>query len=175
VLAKGLAFCDLIPPGYPNRTPGHNPFMTPEENKNLVRRFIDEVIHRRRERALERLTTRDYVLHFPGIPGALGRSRAYDLLKELHAAFPDLRLAVEVILSEDDWVAVMIKITGTHRGPFMGVEPSGKRIHMPGALFYHLREGKIAEDRPVYDQLTLLRQMGLASPVARAAAAAARR
>jgi len=138
--------------------------MTPEDNKNIVGRFIDQVINGQSEQALEHLTTRDYVLYFPGVPGALDRSQSHSIVTQLHNAFPDFRVAVQAMVADNDWVAVTV--TGTNKGPYMGMQPTGKRVRVPGAVFYHLRDGKIVEDRPVYDQLTLLRQMGLATGTA---------
>jgi predicted ester cyclase len=43
------------------------------------------------------------------------------LFRKLHAAFPDLEITPEQLLSEGDRVAVRLTLRGTHRGEFMGI------------------------------------------------------
>jgi steroid delta-isomerase-like uncharacterized protein len=149
--------------------------MTTEQNKDIAHRFIDEVINGQSQQALEELTTRDYALYFPGMAGGLDRSQSQVVVSQLHTAFPDFRVTIEAIIAEQDWVAMMFSITGTNSGHFMGMEPTGKRVRVPGQVFYHVRDGRISEDRPVFDQLTMLQQLGLTPRMAQPAMASAGR
>jgi len=85
------------------------------------------------------------------------RQRAADLL----AAFPDfhlerLELLVDGNANADRWSA-----TGTHTGPFMGMEPTGNRIDVRGASFSTFDDaGLVTRDVHFWDVPTLLAQLG---------------
>jgi steroid delta-isomerase-like uncharacterized protein len=85
------------------------------------------------------------------------RARAADLL----AAFPDFHLRqLELVVSEDAnadrWEA-----TGTHRGPFLGMEATGNRIRVEGATFSRFGpDGLVVADVNFWDVATLLAQLG---------------
>lgn len=147
--------------------------MSPEQNKDVAHRFVDEVINGQAPQSMEDLTTRDYALYFPGRPGALDRSQAHEVVSQLHTAFPDFRVTIDTIIAEGDWVAMMFTLTGTNLGHFQGHEPTAKRVRVPGQVFYYLRDGRIVEDRPVFDQMTMLQQMGLAKGMGQPAMATA--
>jgi predicted ester cyclase len=149
--------------------------MSIEENKEVTRRFVDEVINGQDQKALEELTTRDYALYFPGLAGALDRSQSREIVSQLHTAFPDLRITAETAIADGDWVAMMFTVTGTNDGPFQGIQPTGKRIRVPGSVFYQLRDGMIVEDHPVFDRMTMFEQMGIAVQVGEPALASSRR
>ncbi len=53
-----------------------------------------------------------------------------------------------------------VSMTGTHQGPFAGVEATGKAIRSESMAFYRLSHGKIVEERAQLDMLGILRQMG---------------
>jgi predicted ester cyclase len=57
-------------------------------------------------------------------------------------------------------VAIRYTMTGTHEGPFAGVEGTGKKIHAESFAFYRLSHGKIVEERAQLDMLGILQQMG---------------
>lgn len=140
--------------------------MSIAQNKDIVHRFVDEVVNGRNQQSLNELTAPDYALHFPGLPRPVDRSHQLDVVAQLHAAFPDLFVAIDTIIAEGDWVALMITVTGTNRGPYQGLPPTGKPVNVPGSAFYRLRDGKIIEDRPLFDQMAILQQLGALPPVA---------
>jgi predicted ester cyclase len=51
---------------------------------------------------------------------------------------------------------------GTHRGPFMGVPPTGKKIEVQAMNFYRISSGQFVEERGQPDLLALLQQIGAA-------------
>ncbi len=75
-------------------------------------------------------------------------------------AFPDLKWTVEDMRAEGDTVAIRYTMTGTHEGPFAGVEATGKKVHAESFAFYRLSHGKIVERRAQLDMLTILQQLG---------------
>jgi predicted ester cyclase len=52
------------------------------------------------------------------------------LLAGVTNAFPDLHHEIEDIVAEGDKVAVRLNVTGTHKGEFQGISPSGKKLSL---------------------------------------------
>jgi len=81
-------------------------------------------------------------------------------LKSWYTAFPDLKHQVLSVVANDDYVVVKIRYTGTQRGEFMGIQPSGKRIDCKGMHMLKVADGKIAELHFIDDDLTMFNQLG---------------
>jgi steroid delta-isomerase-like uncharacterized protein len=132
-----------------------------EQNKQVVREFIDEILNRQRVELVEKFLAPDYKLYFPGAPEPTTRETFPQFIATFPAAFPDFQIAVETFVAEGDDVAVRFVLKGTHRGEFMGIPATGKKVEVPGHVFFRLRDGKIVEDRPIFDRALLLEQLGV--------------
>jgi predicted ester cyclase len=64
---------------------------------------------------------------------------------DTEVSFPNYKLTPIHIVSEGDIVAVNSTFTGTHKGTFAGIEPTGKTVSIPAMIFYRVNDGKIAE------------------------------
>src|ERR671932_321873 len=73
--------------------------------------------------------------------------------------FPDARNTVENLISEDDQVAVRWITRATHRGEFMGISPTGRKVEVAGYAFFRLEDGKVVEGWDTYDVWNLLQQL----------------
>ena len=131
--------------------------MSAEEHKALVRRFVDEFWSGGNLAAADELMAPDAVVHEPvvGTPADLK-----PFARAIRAAFPDWHSTVEEMIVEGDRVAERWTGRGTHRGEFLGVPPTGKRVAVPGVVFYRIAEGKIVEFRGTFDRMSLLQQLG---------------
>jgi predicted ester cyclase len=78
----------------------------------------------------------------------------------MRGGFPDIQWTLEEIIAEDDKIAARFTMRGTHQGPFLGVEPTGKSITVQAMNFYRLADGKFIEERGQPDLLSLLQQIG---------------
>ena len=134
--------------------------MTPESNKQLLRRFVDEVINARDLAAIDRLAASEFVEHVPLPELGPGREGLRDAIGTFLAAFPDLRWRIEQQVAEGDTVVSRFTWTGTHRGPFLGVSPTGEPVQVWGAVIDVVRNGLLAESRIIMDTLGLMRQLG---------------
>jgi len=76
------------------------------------------------------------------------------------AAFPDIHITIEAMIAEEDKVAAVFMFTGTHRGVWAGVPPTGNAVKWRGADLYTISDGRIASLDRNADQLNLLRQLG---------------
>ena len=77
------------------------------------------------------------------------------------AAFPDLRMVPEDVIASGDKVVARVRVTGTHKGAFMGVSPTGRRIEVQ--LIDIIRFGddeRAREHWGVFDQFAMLQQLG---------------
>jgi len=82
----------------------------------------------------------------------------------LHMAFPDVRLTIEDMVAEGDKVAVRWAWSGTHRGEYMGIAPTGKEVTYTGITIHRITGGKIVESWDEVDNLGLMQQLGVAPP-----------
>ena len=81
------------------------------------------------------------------------------------AAFPDLKIAVEQLVADDDNVAIAYTITGTHQGDFLGIPATGRQIKARGVQIARFENGQIVERWGSSDQLGILQQIGV-DPIA---------
>jgi steroid delta-isomerase-like uncharacterized protein len=94
-----------------------------------------------------------------------GKSEVRVFLRRLFSAFPDLNFEVTYKIARGDNVAEQWFIRGTHRGTFMGIPPTGRRVEIPGMSMAELREGKFVSDHFYFDALGVLRDMALMPPL----------
>ncbi|MDQ3657276.1 MAG: ester cyclase, partial [Chloroflexota bacterium] len=78
----------------------------------------------------------------------------------LRAAFPDLTVSIEEVLTDGDLVAVRYTRTGTHQGEYLGIPATGVAASWTGINVYRIECGRIAESWNETDNLELLRQLG---------------
>lgn len=96
---------------------------------------------------------------FPGVkPGIEGIRKFY---QAFIAAFPDLNVSVEDIVTENDKLAYRITIKGTHKGELMGIPPTGKSISVPSITILHFRNGKCIERWSLAGFVILMQQLGV--------------
>ena len=102
--------------------------------------------------------------HDPGLPfevvGPEGVERLADFLLP---AIPDMRLDLDDVVAEDGKVAVRLWIRGTHRGELAGIAPTNKPVEVGVMDLFHLRGGKLSEHWALFDNLGMLRQLGITS------------
>jgi steroid delta-isomerase-like uncharacterized protein len=104
----------------------------------------------------------DFVAHVPGLPDPLDGDGWRGFIATFLGGFPDLQLIVEDMVAAGDRVAVRWTFQGTHRGEFLGVPPTGKRVTMSAVEINRVAAGKVAEHWVQLDQLGLLQQLGAA-------------
>jgi steroid delta-isomerase-like uncharacterized protein len=116
-----------------------------EENKALVLRFYEEVWNKGNVEVTSEIFAQDYVRHdlrpSQALPGPAGQAK---VAADFRAAFPDLRMEVELILGEGDLVAARWTTEGTNSGPWGGRPPAGKRAQFSGVNIFRFRDGKVA-------------------------------
>ncbi len=132
--------------------------MSSEQNKAVISRFTEEILNKGNLSALDDLVAPDYVNYAAGQP--MGREAFQsDMVRSMRAAFPDWQITIDDMVAEGDKVMVRSTLRGTHQGEFQGVPPTGKPVAMSIMTLYRLANGKIVEDRPLFDMLALMQQI----------------
>jgi predicted ester cyclase len=128
--------------------------------KDVVRRFVDEYQTAADERAFNELLHPDVLDHSrpPGVaPGAQGVHQQFDGFR---SAFSDFRATILDQIAEGDKVVTRKVFTGTHSGPFQGVEPTGREVQIHVIDIVRVAGGRIIEHWNCVDRLGLLAQLG---------------
>jgi len=132
--------------------------MSLEENKAIVRRFI-EAYNNRNLDLFDDLVAPDYVDHTNKFIQGL------ESLKQVFRlgfnAFPDWHETIEDIIAEGDKVWVRLTYTATHTGEFRGLAPTGKKITIMGLMIYRIVNGKLVEAWDLSDYLAMFKQLGI--------------
>jgi len=134
--------------------------MSPEDNKVLVQRFIDEVMNSGRFAAIAELC----------VTGSLFARRIEGLMRAMRTTFPDLHMSIDEVFGEGNKIAVRVTARGTNTGPLVGlpafgrletpVPPTGKSVTGTGIYLFTLSDGKISSLAAEIDQIGLLQQLG---------------
>lgn len=138
-----------------------------QDNSTIVRRFVEEVINQGKMDSAREFVWEDVVEQVP-LPGqGPGLEGLKDILTAMRTAFPDIDFSVEEQISDGDKVVSRFEWTGTHRGAFLGVPPTGRHVRVWGIVIDRLVEGRIKDTRIIMDTLGLMMQLGaLPSPPA---------
>ncbi|MGE5378654.1 MAG: ester cyclase [Bacteroidota bacterium] len=135
--------------------------MSTEQNKSIVRRWVEEGWNKGNAALIDQLFTPDFYQHETG-PETVTSSEA---LKQFHAgylaAIPDLQFTVDDLVAEGDRVAWRFQATGHQNGPLMGVPASGKAVAVTGIIIFRFEGSRIAEAWLNLDVLGLLQQVGI--------------
>ncbi len=140
--------------------------MSAAANKDLVRRFVEEVLDRGDFAALAELAAPDCVDHAAATCGLPGLAAIAGVVVEWHAAFPDFQVTIEDLLAEEDRVVVHATLRGTHRGDFFGLPATGGTLAVSGLGRYRLAGGRIVEHWCYLDVVALCAQLGVSVPFA---------
>lgn len=136
-----------------------------KRNEQIGRRYFEEVWNRGNLDALDELLTADYINHTPSTPNPpLGPAGLKPIVIAIRQAFPDLHFVVEDVVATNDAVVMRVTMTGTHKGDFFGIAPTGRHVSVNQINIERIRDGHIAEHWRVTDELALLRQLGVVSP-----------
>lgn len=140
----------------------------PSELNELATRWMETIWNQKRVDAVDALVHDDVVIHDPATGSAsVGVAEYKAVVRALQEAVPDVRITVTETVTQGDRVAFRATVTGTHTGPGLGFEPSGRAFRITGMALGHYRDGKLVEGWNHFDLLGLFEQLGaLKRPVA---------
>jgi steroid delta-isomerase-like uncharacterized protein len=139
--------------------------MSTEQNKDLVRRFYEEVWNKGNLNVADQLMATDVTDHTapPGLPPGLEGHK--QLVTMFRTPFPDLDSTIEDQVAEGDTVVSRLRVRGTHQGEFFGVPPTSKQFTITSIDLDRIGDGKIVEHWSIADQLGLMQQLGIIAPM----------
>jgi steroid delta-isomerase-like uncharacterized protein len=129
-------------------------------NKQLVRRWFDEVWNQQKPDAITRLMAGDAVAHTLSNPPITGPQQFIEYQKAFLGAFADLKMVVDDLIEEEDTVVARWRAIGTLTGHGIGLTPTGKRMEIMGITIVRVHNGQITEGWDCYDTLGMHQQLG---------------
>jgi steroid delta-isomerase-like uncharacterized protein len=139
--------------------------MSAKENKELVRQTIKEWNALNGDVAKMRSLYDKY--YAPGFiyhdvsAGDMNREQAIQDMATYLSAFPDVNYTIDDILAEGDKTVIRCTIRATHKGTFMGIPATGKRIVVKGVEIDRIAGGKIVEAWVFDDSHRMMTQLGV--------------
>jgi steroid delta-isomerase-like uncharacterized protein len=135
--------------------------MSPD-NKSIIRRLYEEVWNKRKLGVMNELVSPSHALHGPLYTGpAIGPEVYRRQISLFVAGFPDLRFAIEDTVAEQDKVVVCWTFSGTHKGDFMGVPATDKKVSVDGITIHVLSKGIIMDSYVSLDMWGMMQQLGV--------------
>lgn len=131
----------------------------PAENKAVAARVIVEKMGQGRFDIQPELYGPGFVAHGFGRDYTLAEDEASG--RHLRSAFPDLKVSVDRIIAEDDMVSLHWSAVGTNTVAVPGFPGEGRKVSVDGMSFFRFADGKIVEEWSTYDNLTIMKQLGL--------------
>jgi predicted ester cyclase len=136
--------------------------MSTDRNKNLYWRFMSEVANKGDMKVADEILSpqvKEYEKLPPGYPPTgEGIKKLFAMLR---VAFPDLTISIEDQLADGDKVVARVTLRGTHRGDFLGIAPTHRRVAYEAIDISRFADGKLVEHWGIPDYLTLLQQLGV--------------
>src|SRR5262245_7833979 len=130
------------------------------QNKELVRRWFEQVWNNGRADAIDELLSVQSIAR--GLGQDLHGPAAFKQFQAAYRdAFPDIAIQIEDIIAEDDLVAVRWTATATHGGGGLGYAATGNPVTFSGMAFVRVEDNKLVEGWNNFDQLGLLKQIGV--------------
>ncbi len=116
--------------------------MSIEENKALVQHVV-ELWNQRELDAFFNILDPEYVEHLP--TGDISKEQLRQYANRFFTAFPDIHFTINDMIAEGDKVAMMINWKATHRGEYMGIAPTGRKIDVSVANLVRIKDGRWVE------------------------------
>lgn len=135
-------------------------------NKATAARLHDAVHTRDLEmisKVIDEIVAPDLVFHAPVPMGMTGAQALKQVWAVLLHAFPDIHVTVEDVIAEGDKVVSRNTVTGTHRGEYQGMPPTGRSVTYGEIFILRFEDGRIAEIWGVVDVLSQMRRLGAVS------------
>jgi predicted ester cyclase len=142
--------------------------MSIEENKQLARRFYEEVVNTGNVDLLAEIISPDYVEVHQNTRYPIGLEGARQHVLGGRQTYPDLHLTIERQIAEGPWVVTQVTARGTHQGVWLGMKPTGKNVEMTVVNLDKVIDGRIVEHGGAADLLHPFLEIGavqIADPV----------
>ena len=146
-----------------------------EQNKQVVQRFVEECWNQGNLNKASEYLSDQVRFHDPAFPGlSSGIQNIKNHIEETRRAFPDLKISIDDTIAERNEVVLHWTVRGTHKGPFLGMQPTQRKATIDGTSIYRLDGSKVVESHANWNLASLMAQLGVAEVPKEAMAGAAR-
>ena len=136
--------------------------MSAEENKALIRHYVDQVWHDGAVDRVDDLFADEFISHSSNW-GEMDLDTFRREVGATKAIFPDATFTIDDLISEDDRVVMRWTMRGTHQGeietPWGTVAPTGRKVESSGIKIYRVQDGRIVQRWSAFDPLAVLMQL----------------
>ena len=135
--------------------------MSTEQNKALVCQMVEEIFNRGNVSLADEFLAPDFVEREelpPGIPS--DREGVKQLTIMMRSAFSDFKATIDDVIAEGDKVVIRQTWSGTHKGEFMGIPPTGKSVSFGVIDIIRIAGGKFVEHWGQMDSMGMMQQLG---------------
>jgi predicted ester cyclase len=134
--------------------------MPANDNKKVVRKYIEEVINTGDVGEINKFVSADYTEVFEGKRYPIGIQGAKEHILGVRQTYPDLTLTIDRQIADGDYVATCITAQGTHSGHWLGIKPTGKMVTYTGVNIDKVVDGRIVEHGGAANMLGPLIEIG---------------
>lgn len=140
--------------------------MTKDANLAATERWGAEVASAGNYDALDEILAPNFVDHDPAPDQGPGIDGLKGFFRTMRSAFPDLKAEPVEVVATDDHVAMRYTISGTHRGEFQGVAPTGRSFEVAALQLARFENGRCVERWGSTDELGMMKQLGILGDLA---------
>jgi len=130
-------------------------------NEALASRFVYEAWNSGNPAIIDEIVAPDFKNHNLLAGQADGPAGLKQLINAWRSAFPDMNVAIDLLVSEGSKVAIRWTLNGTHRGTFLGIPATGKYASIPGMTIFRIDGGRLKEAWGFWEQAGMLGQLGV--------------
>ena len=132
--------------------------MSTDANKDVVRRFVDQVLVKLNLDAVDELVADDFVSHsWPSDPDSKTALKA--ATERVGKGLADISFTIDDLIAQGDRVVARVTSRARQVGPFMGMPATGRKYEIGEIHIFRLRDGKIVEHWYQMDAMGLMRQL----------------
>ena len=115
------------------------------DNKIVIQEYIEKVLNTGDVSTISNYVSPEYSEVHEGKRFELGVEGAIEHIKGVRNTYPDLKLVIEKQICEGEWVVTSYTMTGTHKGEWLGITPTNKKLTITGVNVDRIINGKIVE------------------------------
>ncbi len=135
---------------------------TTDQNKQVVQRFVEECWNQGNLNKASEFLADQIRFHDPVFPNLnTGIQNVKNHIEGCRRAFPDLKFTIEDTIAERNEVVLHWRAHGTHKGEFLGMQPTNRKVTVDGTSIYRLEGLKISESHANWNLATMMAQLGV--------------
>ena len=135
--------------------------MATDQNKNLVKRFFDEMCNQRKLDIADELFAASHSYHDPQTPTGPGPDGMKQVISAYQTGFPDAHWKVLDTIISGDQIITRWEGSGTQKKELIGIPATGRSVRVQGIWIHRFANNKIVESWNIWDTLGMLQQLGV--------------